>query len=391
MRDLGDCARRHRLWLFVLSLGASVSTTAVAQDQHVTQVANDALTASAGQVPAETADKGPMKPDLLIVPIPMTNPTLGAGATLAGVLFYNPNGSSQPWITGAGVLYTSNKSKGVAAFHSMSLADDKFHVLALAGHADINVNFYGIGPSAGDRDVSVDLEDRGTMALVQAQYRIAKNFYVGARYQFIDVKSRIKVENPRFPDLNLPQPELESRLSAIGPAITYDSRDSSLAPRKGAYLTAVGMFNVKDLGSDFSYDKWQFGANAYFPVLRDSTLAVRASLCSVSKGGPFYDLCLYGQMGDLRGYEAGRYRDRVSWTTQVEWRQHLGGKFGAVFFAGAGGIAPRLNDLDETKFLPSAGMGLRYRASKETGVNLRLDFAMGRDSHAVYFGIGEVF
>lgn len=383
--------RHQRLWLLFAGLGVAAAVPAKAQDQQVGQMANDALKASEGQTPSEALEAPKKKADLLVVPIPMSNPTLGSGLTVAGVMFYNPNQSSQPWITGVGAMYTSNKSKGIAAFHSMSLAHDRFRVLALGGYADVNVNFYGIGSSAGDRDVSIKLDDRGTMALLQGQYRVAKHLYAGARYQFLDLKMKVKVENPLFPDLDLSDRELKSRLSAIGPAITYDSRDSSLAPGKGAYITAVGMFNIKDLGSDFSYDKWQVGANAYFPLMPGTTIAVRGAVCSVSSGGPFYDLCLYGQGGDLRGYEAGRYRDRASWAAQAEWRQHLGGKFGAVFFIGAGGIGSSLSDFDDGKFLPSAGMGLRFRASKETGINLRLDFAMGKDSHAIYFGIGEVF
>lgn len=89
--------------------------------------------------------------------------------------------------------------------------------------------------------------------------------------------------------------------------------------------------------------------------------------------------------------ETGRYRDRAMWATQAEWRQHLGGRFGAVFFAGIGGTAPNLTDLGDTKFLPSAGMGVRYRPSKKTGINLAVDVAIGKDSNALYIGIGEAF
>jgi outer membrane protein assembly factor BamA len=180
-------------------------------------------------------------------------------------------------------------------------------------------------------------------------------------------------------------------ISGIGPSITYDSRDNQFAPRTGTDITLVGTFNFKDLGSDFTYNKWQFAANGYFPVTSTGTLAVNGTVCAVSKGGPFYDLCMYGQAGELRGYEMGRYRDRASWAAQLEWRQKLNEKFGAVWFAGVGGIAKSLGDLADTTMLPSAGMGVRYKASKETGINLRLDLAIGKDSQAIYFGIGEVF
>lgn len=383
--------------LAVLSLG----TPAAAQNSVVMQMAGDTVTAGKdraenGQPESNRPESNPgapkkMKPDLLVVPIPMSNPTLGAGITLASVLFYNPNGSSEPWVTGGGAFYTSNKSWGGGAVHSMSLAQDKVKVLLFGGYADINMKFYGIGAAAGDRNVSVKMDDKGMVLLGQAQYAIFRNMYLGVRYEYLDVNQSIKTENPLFPDLDLPGNLLDSRISGIGPSITYDSRDSQFAPRKGANLTVVGLFNTGALGSDFTYNKWQAAANGYFPVTSTGTLAVHGSLCAVSKNGPFYDMCMYGQAGDLRGYEMGRYRDRAMWTTQIEWRQHLGGKFGGVFFAGMGGIADDLGEIGNGKFLPAVGMGLRYKASQATGTYLRLDFAMGRDSHAVYFGIGEVF
>lgn len=381
-----------RLGVLLPILAMGLPTSALAQNQ-VAEMATGSVTASTARAAAEEDPEKlkTMKPDLLVVPIPLTNPTLGAGLMGAAVMFYNPNGSDSPWVTGAGGLYTSNKSWGGAAFHSMSLADDRFKVLLFGGYANININFYGIGGSAGDRDVSIKLVDKGIMGLAQGQYRVAPYLYVGGRYQVMDLDNEIRRENPLFPNADLPLPEFKSMISGIGPSITYDSRDNQFAPRTGTDITLVGTFNFKDLGSDFTYNKWQFAANGYFPVTSTGTLAVNGTVCAVSKGGPFYDLCMYGQAGELRGYEMGRYRDRASWAAQLEWRQKLNEKFGAVWFAGVGGIAKSLDDLADTTMLPSAGMGVRYKASKETGINLRLDLAIGKDSQAIYFGIGEVF
>ena len=116
------------------------------------------------------------------------------------------------------------------------------------------------------------------------------------------------------------------------------------------------MFSSPGLGSDFSYDKLTIAATLYRPLGDSGVIAAHVSLCGVSKGGPFYDLCLYGAHGDLRGYETGRYRDRASWTAQVEYRRRLFGRFGVAAFAGIGGIAPELSALGDTKFLPAAGV-----------------------------------
>ena len=95
--------------------------------------------------------------DLLVVPIPQVSPSIGTGLTLAAALFYNPNQSKEPWITGVGFMHTSNGSWAVGAMHKMALSNDRIRATAFAGYADVNVDFFGIGPGAGDRDLSIEL------------------------------------------------------------------------------------------------------------------------------------------------------------------------------------------------------------------------------------------
>lgn len=329
--------------------------------------------------------------DLLIVPIPLSNPALGTGLTLTAMMFYNPNSAPNPWISGVGASYTSTDTWAVFGFHSMSLAQDRFRALVIAGYSDANLKFYGIGSGAGDRDAFVRIDDRGAIVLIDGMARTVGDLFVGAHYQLLDVDTSIEVPHPNFPDLTIPDIELHSTVSAIGPSLTYDSRNSTINPVSGIYATAFWTFNLSELGSDFSHDKFEASANLYHPIGEATVLAARAAVCGVSAGGPYYDLCSYGKSGDLRGYEAGRYRDRATWAVQIEARRHLSGRFGAVAFAGIGGVADNLGDLGDSKILPSYGLGLRFQASRETNMNLRLDYARGRDSDAIYFGVGEAF
>lgn len=379
--------QRHRIlrgaWLAGLAWSAGAEADPPAQ---LVDISNQAQT-----VRPDPDEPKSGKPQLLVVPIPQSNPALGSGATLAGVLFYNPNKAPQPWISGVGLMRTSNKSKAIGAFHTMSLKDDRFRIAALVGYADLSLKFYGVGPNAGDRDRFVKLEDKGLGILMQAQMRIVKNLYVGARYEYLALDSSVKIPNPIFPDLQPPRIELKSNLSAIGPMMSYDSRDSSTNARKGEYAVVTWLMNSSAIGSDFSHTKLDLQLNAYRPLGASTVIAGRAILCGVSTGGPFYNLCNYGQMGDLRGYEPGRYRDRAMWAAQVELRRHLFWRIGVVAFGGIGGTAPSIRKLDDTKWLPAAGGGLRFLVSRQNNVNLRLDYARGRHSDALYFGIGEVF
>jgi outer membrane protein assembly factor BamA len=331
------------------------------------------------------------KSDLLIVPIPQSSPSLGTGLTLGGGLFYNPNGSKEPWTTGGAVMATSNGSWAIGAGHKMFWGKDKYKLTAFAGYGDVNLRFYGVGPVAGELNKSVDINDTGFIAFVDPQIRVAPNFYLGVRALYLDLQIRLRRDQELPPEIELPDRDLESRLVQMGPVAVYDSRDNSLYPRNGVYAQASLLLGLTGLGSDFDNERLTAYANIYRSLSSSTVFAARVSTCAVSKGSPFYDICLYGASSDLRGYETGRFRDYASWATQAELRHRLKGRFGVAAFAGVGGIAPSFSDIGDSKVLPAAGVGLRWQASKETPINLRIDYAVGKDSQAFYISVGEAF
>jgi hypothetical protein len=401
---------RSRISLLVAILAFACAIPAKAQlNKEIVGPAETLSTPSTvppGTVPPEASPAEPGAPplakgadqtDLLVVPIPISNPAIGTGLTVAAVLFYNPNGEPHPWISGLGAGYTSTKSWAGGAFHSMSLGHDKVRLLGFAGYGDVNVKFYGIGPEAGANGIHIALEEKAFVGLFDAQVRFVdhgffSHFYAGGRLEYFKINSSADLAPANRPDLDLPRLELTSTLASVGPAITYDSRDRPFAPSRGVYVQGSWLFGAKGLGSDFTHNKLDFAANAYFTVGRTTVIGVRGQLCGVSGKAPFYDLCLFGRNGDLRGYETGRYRDGATWAVQGEVRQHLFGKFGVVGFGGVGGIAPEIGDIfKHSTVLVAGGGGLRYMASRSNNVNLRLDIAFGKDGKAVYFGIGEQF
>ncbi|PNU06596.1 hypothetical protein A8V01_02175 [Novosphingobium guangzhouense] len=328
--------------------------------------------------------------DILAVPLPITSPSLGTGLVAAGVAFYNPNGAPSPWISGGAVMKTSNGNWLVGGFHSMSLDDDRIRLNGLVATGKIVADYYGIGAQAGDRNVSTELDQRMTVIRLQAQTRLANRTYLGARLMYLDIDASGDAE-PEYPDLVVPDRMADSRLVQLGPVVTYDSRDDSLNPGSGLYAHAEWLFDLKALGGDFGSNRLTAGVSYYRPVAERSVLAFHAGICAASSNAPFYGLCLYGQNNDLRGYKTGRYRDRASWAMQGELRRRLKGRLGAVVFAGVGGIAPSLSRIDDSRFLPAAGAGLRFQPSRDTNINVRLDFAVGRDSSGLYLGIAEAF
>lgn len=331
------------------------------------------------------------KPSFIAAPMPQSNPALGNGLAVAALLLYEPKGSGGVWTSGVGGLYTDTDSWAAGVFQKAHLKGDKIRITAAVGYGDMNLDFYGIGPDAGERGRSVTLNHTGVFVMAQGLVRVRENFYLGAQYRYVDNDTVVTRQGPPlFPDLDIPAPELESRISGLGLAAEYDTRDTEYGPQKGLYAQAQWLVNNDAIGSDFDYNKLTASVNGYHG-LGKAVLAWRGSICGASDGAPFYDLCMYGQQNDLRGYEAGQYRDGGMWAVQAEYRRHLFWRVGAVAFAGVGGIAPSLGDLGDSTVLPAAGIGLRFAVSEKYRVNMSLDAAWGKDSQAIYFYIGEAF
>ena len=73
----------------------------------------------------------------------------------------------------------------------------------------------------------------------------------------------------------------------------------------------------------------------------------------------------------------GFYTDSKSW--------------GAVAFAGAGQVAENFGDYNTDDLLPRAGIGARFMLSEKNRLNLSVDYAIGKDTSALYFYVAESF
>ena len=91
----------------------------------------------------------------------------------------------------------------------------------------------------------------------------------------------------------------------------------------------------------------------------------------------------------MRGYYIGRYTDSSQICTQIELRQRLLGRLGAVAWYGAGTLFPSFKDFSWSDVLPAYGFGLRFEYKKD--MNLRADLGFGRNAWGFSFGFSEAF
>lgn len=340
--------------------------------------------------PSATESAMPHDFSFIVMPIPISDPAIGDGLALGGGVFYKAGGSDRPWVTGVGGLYTDNGSWSAAVFQKAYIGADRFRLVAGLGIGEFNVDFYGVGPAAGSRGISIPITQDAGFAVVQGLMRVAPHTYVGLQYRLIDMSTTLDIDPPPFPDMDLPPLELDSRTSALGISGEYDTRDNEYQPSAGLYATAVWLKADEAFGSDHDYSRLELKVNGYTRTDDRTVWAWRASTCWAGDDAPFYDICSFGSQSDLRGYVQGQYRDRSMFAIQTEYRRSFG-RFGVVAFAGVGAVAPDFGSISGEELLPAGGVGVRYLASRKYGVNVGVDYAWGEDSQALYFRVGEAF
>jgi len=340
---------------------------------------------------AETESVMPHDFSFIVMPIPISDPAIGDGLALGAGVFYEAGGSERPWVTGAGGLYTDNGSWTAAVFQKAYIGADRFRLIGGGGIGEFNVDFYGVGPEAGGRGVSIPITQDAGFAIAQGLVRVAPHTYLGLQYRLIDMSTTLDIDPPPFPDMDLPPLELNSRISALGLSGEYDSRDNEYQPNSGLYATAIWLKADEAFGSDHEYSRLELKANGYTRTNERTVWAWRVSTCWAGDGAPFYDICNFGSQSDLRGYVQGQYRDHSMFAIQTEYRRNFGGRFGVVMFAGVGRGGAEVGEMGNDELLPAGGVGVRYLASRKYGVNVGIDYAFGEDSSAVYFRVGEAF
>lgn len=179
--------------------------------------------------------------------------------------------------------------------------------------------------------------------------------------------------------------------SGVGLVAVLDTRDHLYAPRQGIRGEVRVETFAPALGSDYRFERAAIDVRRFLPVGESGALAARGYAATTWGDAPFYELPQIGAQGLLRGYLEGRFRDRAAAAAEVELRLPLAGRFGAALFAGIGGVGPDLLDLPGPAELERAvGAGLRYRLN-DGGVNVRVDYGIGREGGGLYLGIGEAF
>jgi hypothetical protein len=330
-------------------------------------------------------------PDLVVAPIPGRSPQMGWNLAVAAGYFLSPKDEDSDVpssVLGAYGFFAENGSKAYGAGVKLNLLDDKLRVTAGGGYADVRYRFYGIGRDQGDLGIGLDILQEGPAYFVKARWRLFGRFYAGLGYLggHIDTRLRFVPNEPgQFFD-----PTLALDVGAVSIPLEIDSRDHEYFPRSGWLWKADARFYRDAFGSDFDTETFKISANHYLPIRENDALATRFVIRATGEDAPFFILSTFGGSTDLRGYPGGRYRDRMMYALQSEYRWQLSDKWILTGFAGFGEVASSISDFGDD-FLPAAGIGARFVISEKHRVSLSADVAVGNDGTEFYFGVGEAF
>lgn len=330
---------------------------------------------------------------IVVAPLPIVSPAIGSGVIpVLGYIFplQRDDKISPPSVIGAAGMVTNNGSGGFALGADLFVKENRHEIKLIYGRGNVDYKLYGLGYINGSTQPGLPLQQTGQLFFVEFLRNIGWKIFLGPR--FIDGDSLITISSPSRPGVIVPPSVgLQTNLTSIGFRTIRDSRTNRFYPTDGMLVVFTADFFSEGLGSKYSFQSYKFHFDKYFGFGQKQVLVYDLFWCGTGGQPPFYGNCIYGADNELRGYQAGRYLDPYMLATQLEYRLALPWRLGLVAFGGIGGVAPGASKFRTNQSLPAGGTGMRFLLSKQYHVNLRTDFAWGKDTFTWSMGIGEAF
>lgn len=328
---------------------------------------------------------GVEKGNLVVVPIPMSGPTLETGLILGEAYFHaqtEEEAKKQPAsVTGAAGMYTGSDSKALAVAHQGYWKDDTWRFTVAAGAADLSLslNRPTDDPALGDINWGI----KGNFAYLNLQRKIGGNWFAGALARYINAEQRLDYTGTSV------EFDLSANVIAkgIGAVLEYDTRDMPTNSYSGRHFKVEGVFNQAPMGNARSYQSYKSFFRSYHQMSDQLVLAWEFKGCSRGGDVPLWEGCMLS----LRGFSATDYIGRGAVSSQAEARWHFSERWGVVGFAGAGYLTRTFSDLRENTVIPSYGVGVRFMVLPVKRINIRVDYGRSTGSDAVHLSVSEAF
>lgn len=251
--------------------------------------------------------------------------------------------------------------------------------------------YYGIGNDTPE--TNEELYGINTLSIEHVSYRnVVGKLYAGAGLRFFR-SYNLDLEEGGLLETTAPIGIRANTAVGMDFGLLFDNRNNLMSTTTGVLAEFRQQVHRKFLGSDYDYSLSKLDVRAYWAPFDKRTDILAWQLFAYLSFGdtPFNELAPLGGDMIMRGYYQGRYLDQKHIATQAEYRMQVWKKLSAVAFAGIGDVSPQLSTfrLNELKY--SLGAGLRYAVLPEENLNVRFDFAVGKDTQNFYINISEAF
>jgi Omp85 superfamily domain len=334
---------------------------------------------------SESSDDG----NWVVAPLPFRNELLGVGLVLGAGYLYGASANesnARHSIAGAAGMYAEGGSWAALAAHRGYWSEQRYRTTVALATGDL---LYDIELESGGAENKLAVGQELSGGMVQGAVRLGANGWLGLG--FLRGTTDVRIRNSTPPALQGLIPRAQIDISNLLLNGEFDSRDSDLYPRSGQYAQAEALVAREDLGADTDYHSLELEWNSYRRFGEDHVLALRVAGKIVDGDAPFFALAWFGSGVDLRGYTPGRYIGESMVALQAEWRWQATPRWGFVAFGGTGKVSGALGDIDTDPWLPAGGVGVRFRLVNALPLNMRADFAWGRDDSTFSLAVGEAF
>ncbi len=342
----------------------------------------------------------PSSKTFLILPLVINNPTFKTGFGLMPMYFFKfdkKDSISPPSIAALVGIYSTNKSYIFLSSARLFWNEDKNRATFIAGPVRTNNDF--VYDQEGGEDIRLVYSELRNFITLEYSRKIIGNFYLGAlylgtmtKYKFDQGTDEQNESSEKFFEEN---GITDNFISSLGLNFSFDNRDYVYNPTKGGAFSIRPKFFTDWLGSDNDYTDTDFSGSYFLPLGTKGVLGFGLAGGLATGDVPFDGYQTYGTRNNLRGYPGGKYRGKYMVAIQSEYRYNIYNRWGAVAFAGTGSVWGNEENGEENfekNWLPSIGLGARYKVSLEKRINIRLDYAIGVDGNqGLYFGIMEAF
>lgn len=161
----------------------------------------------------------------------------------------------------------------------------------------------------------------------------------------------------------------------FGVFLQYDSRDVTFNATRGIFVKAEAKWYPEFLGNTGrNFGRFTVTFDTYRRLWKGSVLAYDLYVDCLAGTPSWHMYAKMGGMERMRGYYEGRYRDKRLVETQLELRQRIYRRHGAVGWFGLGQVWGTKR-FQWRNTLYSFGVGYRFEFKK--GMNIRLDYGWG--------------